>query len=117
MRIEQLVQNNKLIETKQIVTGKQCKDSALFGALCLCFKTVQYQIKHHLYAALLGLFVWTPENDCVGKVVQSQNSTVAHKNPINSEMVVVESKLKIPEWKPEVQQTDMTSVYEICQKS
>ena len=32
-------------------------------------------------------------------------------------MIVVKSKLKIPTCKPEVQQTDMTSVYEICQKS
>ena len=34
-------------------------------------------------------------------------------------MVVVKSKLKIPACKPEVhvQQTDMTSVYEICHKS
>ena len=32
-------------------------------------------------------------------------------------MVVVKSKLKIPACNPEVQQTGMTSVYEICQKS
>ena len=32
-------------------------------------------------------------------------------------MIVVKSKLKISACKPEVQQTDMTSVYEICQKS
>ena len=37
----QLVQNNKLIGTKQIVPGKQHKVSALFGALCFCFKTAQ----------------------------------------------------------------------------
>ena len=36
-------------------------------------------MKHHLYATLLGLFVWSPKNDCVGQVVQSQNSTVAHR--------------------------------------
>ena len=76
-----------------------------------------YQIKHHLYADLLGLFVWSPENECVGQVVQTQISTVAHKNPKNSDMVVVKSKLKIHAWKPEGQQTDMTSVYEICQKT
>ena len=40
MRIEQLVQNNKLIGTKQIVAGKQSKVSALFVALFFCFKTV-----------------------------------------------------------------------------
>ena len=32
-------------------------------------------------------------------------------------MPVVKSKLKIPACKPEVQQTDMTSFYETCQKS
>ena len=32
-------------------------------------------------------------------------------------MIVVKSKLKIPACKPEVQQTDMASVYEICQKN
>ena len=32
-------------------------------------------------------------------------------------MIVVKSKLKISACKPEVQQTDMMSVYELCQKS
>ena len=32
-------------------------------------------------------------------------------------MVVVKSKLKKLAYKPEVQQTDMTSVYETCQNS
>ena len=32
-------------------------------------------------------------------------------------MIALKSKLKIPACKPVVQQTDMTSVYEICEKS
>ena len=42
---------------------------------------------------------------------------MAHKKTQNYKMIVVKSKLKIPAYKPEVQLTDMTSVYEICQKS
>ena len=70
MRLEQPVQNNKMIETKQMVPGKQRKVSALFGAFAFVSKL--YQIKLHLYAALLGLFVWSPQNDCVGQVFQSK---------------------------------------------
>ena len=78
MRIEQLVQSNTLIESK---LSQESSVKLVLYLLRFAFVSKLYQIKHHLYAALLGLFVWSLENDCVGKVVQSQNSTVAHKNP------------------------------------
>ena len=58
-----------MIRIKQIVPGKQREVSALFGALCFCF-TELYQIKHKLYVALLGLFVWSPNNEYMVQVVQ-----------------------------------------------
>ena len=40
---------------------------------------------------------------------------MAHKNQKNMKMITVKSKLKILAFRPEVQQTDMTSVYETFQ--
>ena len=42
---------------------------------------------------------------------------MAHKNQKIMKMVAVKSKLKILVFRPKEQQTDMTSVYEMCQKS
>ena len=78
MRIEQLVQNNKLIGTKKIVTRKQRKVGALFNTLCFCFKAVPNKAQTLRCFARTVYFV--PSNNCIGKVVQTQNSTMAHKN-------------------------------------
>ena len=65
----------KMIGTKQIVTGKQRK--IVLYLVLFAFVLKLHQIKHHLNAALVGLFVWSPKNDYVGQVVQYQNSTMA----------------------------------------
>ena len=77
MKKEQLIQNNKLIGTKHIGPGKQRKVSALFGALCLCFKTVPNKAPSK--SCFAGTVCLVPKNDCVGQVVQSQNSTSISK--------------------------------------
>ena len=114
MRLKQLVQNSKLIGTKQIVAGKLRQYGALFSALFSCFKTVPNKAP----TALLGRFVLFLTNKCIGQIVQSQNITVAHKTPQNYQLIVVKSKLKKnPAFKPEVQQTNLLSVHETCQNS
>ena len=54
---------------------------------------------------------------CFGQVVLSSIITMAHKSYKNMKMVTVKSKLKILAFRPEVQQTDMNSVYETFQNS
>ena len=60
-----------------------------------------------------GDFVLIPLSiNCFGQVVLSSPINLKNKK-----MVVVKSKLKFSAYKPEVQQTDMTSVNETCQES
>ena len=47
-----------------------------------------------------------------GQVVLSSLNTMAHKKLKEYEAVTVKSKFKFLAFRPEVQQTDMTSVYE-----
>ena len=65
-----------------------------------------------LSAALLGPFVLSLTNYCMEQVGLSQDSTMAHKNPTNDQTVVVKLKLNVIAFKPKIQQTEMTSVYE-----
>ena len=85
---------------------------------------IQYIYFHSSYM-MTYLCVKFKENPCVGtfvthcfgQVVLSSLITMTHKNEKHKEMVAVKSKLKIITYRPEEQQTDLTSVYDTCQKS
>ena len=64
-----------------------------------------------------ALICFVPINLLFWTVVLSSLITMAHKNLKNMKMVTVKSKLKFLAFRPEVQQTDMTSVYETFQNS
>ena len=76
------------------------------------------QIKHQFYAAaLLGQFGLFLSIHCFGQVVQRSLIKMAPKRSKNKKTVLGKSKLKILTYKPEVQQTDLTFIYETCQTS
>ena len=75
------------------------------------------RIKHQLNAALLGQFALFVSIYCFEQDVRRLLIKVAPKRSKNKKAVPGKSKLKILAYKPEVQQMDLTFVYEACQTS
>ena len=72
------------------------------------------QIKHQLYAALLGQFALFLSIYCIVQDVQRSLIKMTLTRLKNKKTVLGKSKLKNTAYKPEVQQTDLTFVYETC---
>ena len=73
------------------------------------------QIKHQLYAALLGQFALFLSIYCFRPVVQCSLIKMAHKRSKTKKTILGKSKLKNSCIQTAVQQTDLTFVHETCQ--
>ena len=72
---------------------------------------------HQIYAALLGQVALFPTNYCMEHAVRSKMSTIAHKQAKETLQGSCKIKFKILAYKPEVQKTYLTCVYETHKNS
>ena len=113
--IEQVAPYNHLLGTKQTVPAKQHRVCALFGTV----------LKQKPMAPSKALILFcSPKTICfvhINILFRTSCSILslymAHTNLKNKKTVAVKSKLKVLAYRPEVQQTDLTYVYETCQNS